>query len=330
MSMRLIITVSWLGIVVALISCQAKEVKTETVSSIKETRAAEHDMPYIVVLGIAQDAGSPQIGCQKDCCKDLWDNESQRKMVSCIGLVDPVSDERWIFDATPDFPDQVDLINLVAGVPRTQLPSGIFLTHAHIGHYTGLMHLGREAFGAKDMPVYAMPTMSSYLTNNGPWSQLVTLNNIDLKELQDAQPIQLNERLKITPFLVPHRDEYSETVGYKIESQNRSAIFIPDINKWQDWNQDINQVITENDLAFLDGSFYKNGEIPNRDMSQIPHPFIEESMAQFESLSEADKEKVLFIHFNHTNPVLKEGSVATKEVERAGYRIAREKGTYVL
>ena len=289
-----------------------------------------YDQPYIVVLGTAQDAGYPQIGCQKDCCKDLWDNEDQRKMVSCIGLVDPISDERWIFDATPNFPDQVDLINQVAETQRDKLPSGIFLTHAHIGHYTGLMHLGREAFGAKDMPVYAMPKMTSYLTNNGPWSQLVTLNNIDLKILEDAQSIQLNERLNVTPFRVPHRDEYSETVGYKIESQNKSAIFIPDINKWGDWNQDINMVIAENDMAFLDGSFYKNGEIPNRDMSQIPHPFIEESMSQFESLSDVDKKKVLFIHFNHTNPVLRKDSDATKEVEMAGYRIAREREIYEL
>ncbi len=322
---------SWMFFVLISLSCNQQGSKSdESKDQATDIEVSTLQSPYLVVLGIAQDAGFPQMNCQKSCCKALWGNPDLQKMVSCIGLVDPISKERWIFDATPDFPEQVDLINQVSGIDRDELPSGIFLTHAHIGHYTGLMHLGREAVGAKEMPVFAMDKMSSYLTNNGPWSQLVSLKNIALQKLLDGQSIRLNERLKVTPFLVPHRDEYSETVGYKIEGPNKSAIFIPDINKWGDWEQDINQVIQENDLAFLDGSFYKNGEIPNRDMSQIPHPFMEESMSQFESLSAADKKKVHFIHFNHTNPVLQRESDAAREVEKANYRIARERETYGL
>ena len=169
---------------------------------------------------------------------------------------------------------------------------GIFLTHAHIGHYTGLMYLGREVMGSQDVPVYAMPRMKSFLMNNGPWSQLVNLNNIEIRDLQNRQAVQLNKRLRVTPIQVPHRDEFSETVGYLIESDKTSVLFIPDIDKWGKWEDSILEWIQKIDMAFLDATFYQNGEISGRDMSEIPHPFVEESMALFNSLSEEDKSKV--------------------------------------
>ena len=252
--------------------------------------------PYIVVLGIAQDAGFPHAYCRRDCCKKAWVNPGIRKLVSCIALVDPSTGKSWMFDATPSFKYQSKYLSQDL---NTEL-DGIFLTHAHIGHYTGLMDLGREAVGSKDVPVYAMPKMKSYLENNGPWSQLVSLNNIKLMPLNQDSTIILGNNLQVTPFRVPHRDEYSETVGFEIKSATKSALFIPDINKWNIWERSIVEEIQKVDYAFLDGSFYANGELPNRDMSEIPHPFVEESMALFDTLSRADKNKVHFIHFNHT------------------------------
>ncbi len=250
-------------------------------------------------------------------------------MVSCLGLVDPISQETWLFDATPDFKDQLHL--LTHSNNKQELPlSGIFLTHAHIGHYTGLMQLGREAMGAKNIPVYAMPRMKNFLANNGPWSQLVKLNNIALQNLAADTTIQLNERLKVQAIEVPHRDEFSETVGFKIIGSDKSALFIPDIDKWHLWNRDIKEEIASIDYAFLDGTFYKNGEIPNRDMSEIPHPFMEESLNLFQTLPKEERNKVHFIHFNHTNPVLQVNSTAQKEVEQAACHIAKEKSIFAL
>ncbi len=279
--------------------------------------------PSLMVLGIAQDAGFPQIGCKKSCCQSVWNNTIERKMVSCLGLVDPLTKQTWIFDATPDFKDQH--FRLLHAFPTNDLSlAGIFLSHAHIGHYTGLMHLGREAMGAKEVPVYAMPRMVNFLSNNGPWSQLVELKNIQLNALKADSTIQLNAQLRVTPLQVPHRDEFSETIGFFIESATKKALFIPDIDKWKLWNQDILAWIQRVDYAFLDGSFYQNGEIPGRDMSEIPHPFMEESMALFKTLSTADKAKVQFIHFNHTNPVLQKESPARNTVIANGFKIAQE------
>ncbi|MGG8496744.1 MBL fold metallo-hydrolase [Tenacibaculum sp. TC6] len=280
------------------------------------------NQPFFVVLGVAQDAGYPQIACTKQCCTATYKNPTLKRMVSCIGLVDPINNESWMFDATPDFTKQAKL--LTNYVKEKEVPDGIFLTHGHIGHYTGIMYLGREAMSAAKVPVYAMPRMREYLTNNGPWSQLVSTKNIALQPIQNDTTLMLNQRIAVTPLQVPHRDEYTETVGYMIHYGKKKALFIPDIDKWQKWERSIVEYIKEVDIAFLDATFFKNGEI-NRDMSEVPHPFVEESMQLFENLTPEDKKKIYFIHFNHTNPLLEEGSEAQKQVQAKGFRIAKEK-----
>jgi len=299
-------------LLLVLFSCNNKE----------ENRTVEDDQPYIVVLGIAQDAGYPQIACQKVCCQRVYDNPTNKRLVSSIALVDPISNESWVFDATPDFTEQTKMLSKHLEEDK-QLPQGIFLTHGHIGHYPGLMYLGREALNAEKMPVYAMPRMYSYLTNNGPWSQLVDLNNIELKPIYKDSTIVLNKRISVTPVLVPHRDEFTETVGYLIKNKTKQALFIPDIDKWSKWDRNIVNYIKEVDIALLDATFFRNGEI-NRDMNEVPHPFAEESMQLFENLSDKDKRKVYFIHFNHTNPLLIDGSDAQKGVINKGFNIAKQ------
>ena len=281
-------------------------------------KSPEQD-PYVVVLGIAQDGGAPHAGCQKDCCATRWNDPSKYLMVSSIGIVDPHTKETWMIDATPDFPKQLEILT---GNDHNKL-KGIFLTHAHIGHYTGLMFLGREVMGSNSVPVYAMPKMAKYLRSNGPWSQLVDLENIVIEKLKDERSVKLNDRIKVTPFQVPHRDEFSETVGYKIEGANKSLIFIPDIDKWSKWEKDIVTIVKENDYAILDGSFYQNGEIIGRDMSEIPHPFIIESLETLKS--SLDNSEVYFIHLNHTNPALIKESEAQKQILKAGFKIAEPK-----
>jgi len=242
-------------------------------------------------------------------------------MTSCIAIIDPATETYWIIDATPDFREQ---LHLLQSNYADYSFGGIFLTHAHVGHYTGLIHLGREVMGSKTIPVYTMPRMSHFLKNNGPWSQLVTLNNIDLVPILSDSTIELNNKLVITPLLVPHRDEFSETVGYKVSGVSASLLFIPDIDKWNKWDRNILDEIQSVDHALLDGTFYQNGEIPGRDMALIPHPFIEESLQLFDQMDKADRAKVKFIHFNHTNPVLDPSSVAYKTIINNGFSIAYE------
>ena len=301
-------------IVFGLFSCKEKE-KQQPIKELLE--------PYIYVLGVAQDAGYPQAGCEKECCQRVYENPENQRYTVSLALVDPVSHENWIFDATPNFKEQLKMLSDQLETPGS-LPNGIFLTHAHMGHYTGLMHLGREVMGAKEVPVFAMPKMKSYLENNGPWSQLVNLKNISLKEIKHDSVQVLNQRISVSPILVPHRDEYSETIGYLISIKSKKVLFIPDIDKWNKWDSDIVSFVKQVDVALLDATFYKDGEIKGRAMSEIPHPFVEESMELFKDLSDAEKSKVYFIHFNHTNPLLINGSEAEKTVLENGFNIAKQ------
>ena len=277
----------------------------------------------LVVLGTVQDAGSPHIACKKECCTLLFDMPNTDRKVVSLGLVDAQYQQTFLFEATPDIAEQLKLLKRSASWEALEMPNGIFLTHAHIGHYTGLMYLGKEATNTDRVPVYSMPKMQSFLENNGPWSQLVATHNIILNQIADNQEIELNTRLRVIPFTVPHRDEYSETVGYKIIGPNKSALFIPDIDKWEKWETNIVTQIMNVDYAFLDASFYDGAEINNRDISEIPHPFVVESMKLFESLPESEKEKIYFIHFNHTNPLLNEKSLQSQTVLKNGFNIAR-------
>ena len=280
--------------------------------------------PFLVVLGIAQDGGTPQAGTKEH---PGWTDPVFRRLVTSLALVDPVSNQRWIFDATPDFREQLHQLDVIAPAEGKPGLAGILLTHAHMGHYPGLMHLGHESMGAAGVPVYAMPRMRDYLRDNGPWSQLVSYENIVLQPLEDGETVKLNERLSVTPLLVPHRQEYSEVVGFRIEGPNRSALFIPDIDSWEEWDEmgtSIEEAIASVDIAYLDGTFFANGEIAGRDMSGFPHPFITHSMDRFAPLPPEEKAKVRFIHLNHTNPALWPDSEAYKAVVEKGFRLAEE------
>ena len=274
--------------------------------------------PYLMVLGITQDTGYPQINCSESCCAVAWGETELKKMTTSLAIVDPISNQQWILDATPNITEQLHLLNKTSGIKNIE---GIFITHAHIGHYTGLMYFGKEGMNTSKKPVYVMPKMKKFLEKNAPWSQLVESKNISLNLIKDQSFIQLNERIRITPFLVPHRDDYSETVGYKIQTKSKSAVFIPDIDKWEIWDKDIISIVKDTDYAFLDGTFYKNGEL-KRDMSQIPHPFVEESMELFSKLSNSNKKKIYFIHMNHTNPLLTENSKEKNKVHKNGFNVA--------
>lgn len=280
--------------------------------------------PQVMVLGIAQDAGFPQTGCQNSCCEAAWTTIERRRMPTCLAIVDPESQQRWLLDCTWQLPFQLDRLNRRFPAKETPGIDGIFLTHGHIGHYTGLMHLGREVMGAKQVAVYAMPRMANFLNTNGPWSLLVKLENISIQPLKADQRISLNNRLHVTPIQVPHRAEYTETVAFLVESPNKSLLYLPDIDKWSRWEQPIEKLIQRVDLAFLDATFYANGEIPGRDMSQIPHPFIQESLLRFQSLTESQRRKIHFIHMNHTNPALNPQSDAREQIQRAGMNVAEE------
>jgi pyrroloquinoline quinone biosynthesis protein B len=260
----------------------------------------------LVVLGIAQDGGMPHPGCTKPPCSEVYAGTRRAEKVSCIGLVNRDTGATYMIDATPDFPAQLHA--LTGG----KAPDGIFLTHAHIGHYTGLMYLGKEAMATTGVPVYATERMSTFLRVNAPWSALVTDGRIELRTVMPDQAVELPGGLRVTPLLVPHRDEFSDTVGFLIEGPRSKALFIPDIDKWEKWNRSLRDFGNQVDVLLVDGTFSSMEELPGRDISQVPHPLMTETRA----LVAGTKAKLWFIHLNHSNPAILGASDVVKEGQR--------------
>ena len=292
-------------------------------SACQKTNTIKRNKPNDVilkVLGTIQDGGIPHMGCNKVCCLKYFKNNTFRVGVSSLGISNLKNETNYLIDATPNINHQLKAL-IGTSNPSEKL-NGIFLTHAHMGHYSGLLNFGREAMNSKNIPLYLMPRFYNFIQDNGPWNQLVKLENVMLKRIYDREKITLESNLSITPIQVPHRDEYSETVGFLIEGNTKSALYIPDIDKWEKWNNSIVELIKNVDYAFLDGTFYDEKEVNNRDISEIPHPFIIESLELFSSLDKSEKNKIYFIHLNHTNPLLNSDSSEYNRVVREGFNVA--------
>lgn len=275
----------------------------------------------LIVLGAGQDAGAPQIGNSYD--------EGQPLLPSSLALVDRKHGTRYLFDATPTITRQLKLLDRQTGRGEGKGLGidGIFLTHAHIGHYLGLAFLGVEAANADKVPVYAMPRMAAFLRENGPWNQLVEKGNIGLREMTDGDLTVLSDDFGVLPIRVPHRDEYSETVGFLIMTPDRRAIYMPDLDSWDELaemgDNTLESLIAGGDFLFLDATFYDDNELPGRDMSRIPHPRVKATMERLKDLPLAARRKVHLIHYNHTNPIRDHHSAATRDVRYHGFNIAR-------
>jgi pyrroloquinoline quinone biosynthesis protein B len=250
-----------------------------------------------VLLGVAQDGGVPQAGCHCANCSRAWSDPAHRQFVACLGLVDRASGQSWLIDATPDFRQQSLALHKFA--PHCPL-AGIVLTHAHVGHYTGLIHLGREVMGAQAVPVYATPRLASFLHDNAPWSQLVALRNIELCLLTPGNEIELSPALRLRPLSIPHRHEFSDTVAFVVRASARQLFYCPDVDTWDRWEHDLRDFVAGMDIALLDATFFSASELPGRDLSQIPHPLVADTV---ERLAGVDCD-VHLVHLNHTNPLL--------------------------
>lgn len=277
----------------------------------------------LVVLGAGQDAGAPQIGNA--------DDTGPRLLPSSLALIDRENGKRYLFDASPAITEQLAILDAIEPPTDGLGVDGVFLTHAHIGHYLGLAYLGREAAGAQSVSVYAMPRMAEFLRTNGPWNQLVELGNIEIMPMgaQDFEMIEVSANLSVIPIVVPHRDEYSETVGFVILTPQATALYLPDVDSWEELvalrgrDGDITKAPQFYDHIFIDATFWDDNELTGRDMSEIPHPRVTETMDMLQDLPASQRAKVHFIHYNHTNPIRDPDSAQSQEVAERGFNVAR-------
>ncbi len=294
--------------------------------------AAEARPPFVRVIGSVQDGGFPHAACSGLACRQARDHGSQRYVAS-LALILPKSQKIYFFDATPDIREQLEMVADARGprpdgVDRAPI-DGVFLSHAHMGHYLGLAFFGYEAVHTHELPVHSTPRMAAFLRDNGPWSQLVEKENVSLREVGPGATVNLEDGVSVTLVPSPHREEYTDTVGFLIRGPERALLFVPDTDAWERWSPSIETWLEKVDVALLDGTFYSRDELPNRPIEEIGHPLVARSMDRFEALGPAASAapaapEILFIHMNHSNPLLLEDSPERAALERRGFRIAAE------
>jgi len=293
-------------------------------------RRQARDEVLVIILGSVQDGGLPQAGCYTERCERA--RAGVPRYVASLALVEPAADRYYLVDASPDLPRQMDLVPGEGFRRRAAARrpfDGIFLTHAHMGHYLGLAHLGREALGTAPTACYCTQRMAAFLRANGPWSLMVDEGRLVLDPLVPDTWRQVSPALSVKAIPVPHRDEFSDTVGLVFRGPRRALLYLPDIDRWSRWNRRIEDVVREVDVALLDGSFYSAHEVPGRSYEDIPHPLVPETMSRLAEVVEEGRQ-VIFTHLNNSNPVLDDGGPAARAVLDAGFGIAREGATFGL
>jgi pyrroloquinoline quinone biosynthesis protein B len=290
--------------------------------------ALEASTPRLVVLGTAQDGGMPQAACSCERCTRARRQPEEARFVASLALVLPEIGKVFLFDATPDLPRQLELLRPYRRFAAERLErrplDGLFLTHAHMGHYLGLAHLGFESIHAEGVPLWGSQRMVDFLGKNGPWDQLVKLGNVVPKVLAAGQRVELGQGVSVEAFPVPHRDEYTDTLAFLVRGPRRTALYVPDTDAWKSWAPSLEERLEGVSVALLDATFYSMDELPWRDISQVRHPLVVDTMDRLQERVESGKLEVRFLHLNHTNPALDEGSAARRTIEQRGFGLARE------
>jgi len=279
-------------------------------------------------MGVAQDGGVPHAACTCVRCDAARRDPKRRLHVASVAIVVPETGHRYLIDATPDLNEQLAALPAAGHHDRGSVDrkpvDGVLLTHAHVGHYLGLAFFGFEAVHTTRLPVYATPRMAAFVRANAPWSRLVSREEIELREVPPATPLTLEEGLRVTPVAVPHRDEDSDTVGFKIEGPRHTILYVPDTDTWATWSPEALAALAASDVALLDGTFFSTGELPGRDVSKIGHPLIVATMDRLEERVQAGRLQVFFTHLNHSNNALDPKGPERKQIIERGFAVAAE------
>ena len=279
-------------------------------------------MAAITVLGIAQDGGRPQPGCQRPCCQDL----SAADYRSPVSLgIKTENGTTILIEATRDLGRQL----ITFGESSID---HLFLTHAHLGHVDGLGLFGRETMSARGIPLHSSPSMQNLIKSTPAWALLLEQGVFDLTELGHVEI----DDVVIESIAIPHRAELSDMHAFVIRGKEHSVLFLPDHDSWDQTlsahnASSIREWLNNLDIthALLDGTFWSGDELQGRDMSVVPHPTIQDSLARLGQKQTGDPE-IFFTHLNHTNPAHQQGSAEYQNIVQLGWRVSVEGEMFIL
>ena len=279
-------------------------------------------MAAITVLGIAQDGGRPQPGCQRPCCQDL----SAADYRSPVSLgIKTENGTTILIEATRDLGRQL----ITFGESSID---HLFLTHAHLGHVDGLGLFGRETMSARGIPLHSSPSMQNLIKSTPAWALLLEQGVFDLAEIGHVEI----DDVVIESIAIPHRAELSDMHAFVIRGKEHSVLFLPDHDSWDQTlsahnASSIRKWLNDLDIthALLDGTFWSGDELQGRDMSVVPHPTIQDSLARLGQKQTGDPE-IFFTHLNHTNPAHQQGSAEYQNIVQLGWRVSVEGEMFIL
>ena len=283
-------------------------------------------MPTVTLLGIAQDGGRPQPGCQRACCADLGP-EDVRHPVS-LGITDE-DGQGHLIEATRALGEQLRLW----GHPSLR---SVLLTHAHFGHVDGLGLFGRETLNASGLRLYASPSMHALIERTPQWSLMVDQGVFSAQPISSGAIQMLSESVRVEPLAVPHRAELSDMHAFVVRGPNKSVLFLPDHDRWEDtlayhgvstireWLAKLSV-----DVALVDGTFWSSDELSGRSQLDVPHPPVAETLERLGPKRDGDPE-IIFIHLNHTNPLYFETSEQHRVLTELGWQVGQQGMSFTL
>ncbi len=286
----------------------------------------------VTILGTAQDGGFPQPGCQRECCLSKLARTHPRYPVA-LGIKGRDGSHHMV-EASRMMHSQFKIWERKIGT-YPPIPESIILTHAHLGHIDGLGLLGKEVMGARGVTVHCSQSVALHIEQTPAFSALVEQDSIRLSVWQSGVRFTPTKEcgFSIVPIPVPHRSEFSDCHALLIESEGNRLLFLPDHDSWEqtlnkqnirDWLANLKV-----DVALLDGTFWSGGELHNRDMKDVPHPTVEDSLHRLGSKQEEDPD-IRFFHLNHTNPLCNPQSEQSLIVKEMGWLVANEGDSFTL
>jgi pyrroloquinoline quinone biosynthesis protein B len=265
-----------------------------------------------IILGSGQDGGAPQVG--------LSSSLSAPRTASCVAVIGPQG-AVVLLDVTPDLRLQSQALLASDRYPqaRETFIDGVFITHAHMGHYAGLLQFGKEAAASDHLPLFGTERFLGYIGSNEPWAALLRDGHLEPIAIDDSTAtIDVDVAIEAIP--VPHRDEFSDTVAFSVSVKGHPCLlYLPDIDAWDQWDA-ANDEISRHDIALVDATFSSADELPGRDMASIGHPTVPTTIDRFADLTA--ETHIILSHINHSNPLGHEHSDITQQAIDAGFTIA--------
>tara|TARA_Y100000589_G_scaffold37950_1_gene31738 strand:+ start:20984 stop:21829 length:846 start_codon:yes stop_codon:yes gene_type:complete len=275
-------------------------------------------MAEVVLLGIAQDGGRPQPGCSKPCCIGL--SPAEHSYPTSLGIIE--QNKLHIIDVTRHLGDQLQYLD-------NRIPSDVWLTHAHFGHVDGLGLFGRETINARGINLHVSQQMIELIELTPHWKIMLDQGVFVVNEIRDSQPKESDE-FTMVPLQVPHRNELSDMHAFVLRGPNKSLLYLPDHDTWNETlsmhnAETIRQFLSDLaiDIALIDGTFWSNNELKSRSQDVVPHPPIKQTLEMLGYKQQGDPD-IFFFHLNHTNPVYDEWSEEHTQVVEMGWKIGKQ------